>query len=179
MTIAEATEMIRFTGGSIKKDPERWADLGCGTGTFTMALADLLAPRSGITAVDKDSGALERIPGNRNQVSITKTTAEMAGYIAQHQLRELDGVLMANALHFLKEQENFLRTLKRSLKPGGRLLLVEYDMEEGSRWVPYPLASSRAQGLLLRSGFSGFTPLSRRPSRYGPHHLYAALALAE
>jgi hypothetical protein len=32
--------------------PTRWADLGCGSGTFTLALADLLVPGSSIEAVD-------------------------------------------------------------------------------------------------------------------------------
>jgi methylase of polypeptide subunit release factors len=39
-----------------------WADLGCGDGTFTLALAEVLASGSVIHAVDLDGSGLRRIP---------------------------------------------------------------------------------------------------------------------
>jgi len=43
-------------------EPTTWADLGCGDGTFTLALGDLLSSDSTIHAVDRDASALRRIP---------------------------------------------------------------------------------------------------------------------
>jgi trans-aconitate methyltransferase len=84
--ISEATALIRTPVIEWVR-PQSWCDLGCGSGTFTTALAQLLAPGSRIHAVDFDQRALERISrptrwsGDfREQVStiqsITLTTSE-------------------------------------------------------------------------------------------------------
>jgi predicted RNA methylase len=41
-----------------------WADLGSGTGSFTLALADLLGPQGVIDSIDKDAGALAALPSH-------------------------------------------------------------------------------------------------------------------
>src|SRR4029453_705710 len=51
--------------------PTIWADLGCGDGTFTVALADRLASGSLIHAIDLDGSALRRIPSAHKGVRIS------------------------------------------------------------------------------------------------------------
>ena len=87
-------------------------------------------------------------------------------------LPALDGVLMANLLHFIKHQGAFIARL-RSLSE--RLLVVEYDSRPPSPWVPYPLGFSALRGLLLERGFSEIAKLGTRASRFGGE-LYSALA---
>jgi ubiquinone/menaquinone biosynthesis C-methylase UbiE len=53
--------------------PQSWCDLGCGSGTFTTALAQLLAPGSMIHAVDLDPRVLEYVPDHYDGVEIRKT----------------------------------------------------------------------------------------------------------
>jgi predicted RNA methylase len=60
MKISEATALIRTPLIEWVR-PQDWCDLGCGTGTFTTALAELLAPGSTIHAVDLDQKMLEEI----------------------------------------------------------------------------------------------------------------------
>ena len=58
MQMNDAVELIKHD--SIFKSGEQdWADLGCGSGTFTMALASLLALDSTIYAVDKNKYSLD------------------------------------------------------------------------------------------------------------------------
>ena len=72
-------------------------------------------------------------------------------------LPPLDGIIAANAIHFVPEQAALLRRWREYLKPGGRLIVVEYDAEVGNRWVPYPLSfapavpSRKPPGSLRRS----------------------------
>ena len=175
MTISTATEMIRLPSapGGLSG---QWADLGCGAGTFTLALAGLLAPGSHITAVDKDPGVLKQLPAQLGGVTISTEAADLAGYVKKGQ--HLDGVLMANALHFLPDHQSFLLSLKKSLRPDAVFVLVEYDITKASRWVPHPLPIVSATALLDRCGFAGFTLLQRRASRYGPQFLYSAFCRA-
>ena len=70
MRLRDAIDMLADSGvGAL--GPTMWADLGCGAGTFTLALAELLAPRSTIHAMDRDGSALRRIPPRHKDVGIT------------------------------------------------------------------------------------------------------------
>lgn len=71
MKITDATALIRTPLIEWAR-PQSWCDLGSGSGTFTMALAQLLAPSSAIYAVDLDERALEGIPDQHNGLEIRK-----------------------------------------------------------------------------------------------------------
>src|SRR5438270_13301975 len=85
---------ISATGGT-------WADLGSGAGAFTFALFELVGPEASIWSVDRDAGALERQrEGFRHRhphAGIHYVDADFAHSLA---LPPLDGVVMANSLHF-------------------------------------------------------------------------------
>jgi trans-aconitate methyltransferase len=88
---------------------QSWCDLGCGSGTFTTALAQLLAPGSMIHAVDLDPRALEYVPDHYDRVEIRKTLGDIGS--PSLRLPPVDGILMANTLHFIKEQQALMRRL--------------------------------------------------------------------
>jgi hypothetical protein len=83
-----------------------------------------------------------------------------------------DGMLIANFLHFIKHQGDFIARL-RTLSE--RLLVVEYDGRPPSPWVPYPLGFSALRALILERGFTEIAKLGTRASRFGGE-LYSALA---
>ena len=75
--------------------PQSWCDLGSGSGTFTVALAQLLAPGSTVYAVDFDHGALERVPDQHNRVEIRKIVGDLQS--SSLRLPSVAGILMAHA----------------------------------------------------------------------------------
>jgi ubiquinone/menaquinone biosynthesis C-methylase UbiE len=121
--------------------PTIWADLGCGDGTFTIALASLVASGSTIHAIDRDRAALQRIPPAHNGVHI----ATHHGDFTHHPwpFDDLDGILMANSLHYIENQAAFIRACNKHMKSRRRFLIVEYDTNEANRWVPFPVSRSR------------------------------------
>src|SRR5215472_7997396 len=106
--------------------PGAWADLGSGWGAFTLALADLLGPGGRIVSVDRDGGALRR-QREAMEARFPGTAVEYvrADFTAGPTLPPLDGLLMANSLHFVRRKEPFLALARAWLRPGGRLVLVE------------------------------------------------------
>ncbi len=121
MKITEATALIRTPLIEWAR-PQSWCDLGSGSGTFTVALAQLLAPGSTIYAVDLDRRTLEGIPDQHDGVEIRKIVGDLQS--SSLRLPPVDGILMANTLHFIREQQALLRRL---LSVADRFLIVEYE----------------------------------------------------
>ncbi|RYU96149.1 class I SAM-dependent methyltransferase [Emticicia agri] len=172
MDIQDAIQLIshpHFT----TKNKNVWLDLGCGTGTFTLALANILEAGSTIHAVDFNSSALEKIPDTYKGISITKQTADFIK--SDLSVTKFDGILMANSLHYVKEKEIFLNKLKSYLADTACFLVIEYDSNASNSWVPYPIDFQSLNRLFSDSGYKTITKLHTRPSIYGKRQIYAAL----
>ena len=154
-----------------------WADLGSGAGAFTLALADLLGPGARIVSVDRDRGALAR-QREAMAAAFPETAVEYlhADFTRELDLPPLDGLMMANSLHFVRRKEPVLALVRGYLRPGGRLVLVEYDADRGNPWVPHPLSYRTWEALAARSGLAETRLLARRPSRF-LNAMYSALSV--
>jgi len=152
--------------------PTTWADLGCGDGTFTLALGDLLSSDSTIHAVDRDASALRRIPSVHKGVRIVTHRGDFTS--ETWPFGDLDGILMANSLHYVRDQAAFIRSCARHLKPLHRFLIVEYDTTAANPWVPYPVSQISLRDLFERAGYSSIRVLRSRPSVFRRAPLYAA-----
>jgi SAM-dependent methyltransferase len=157
--------------------PGAWADLGSGGGAFTLALADLLGPGARIVSIDKDGGVLRR---QRQEMDARFPAAAVeyrqADFTRGLDLPELDGIVMANSLHFVRRKEPVLAAVKGWLRPGGRLVLVEYDADRGNPWVPYPLSYPTWEQVAAANGFEETRQLARHPSSH-LRAIYSALSL--
>jgi ubiquinone/menaquinone biosynthesis C-methylase UbiE len=173
MNDADALDLLR-TAVSVA-DEEVWADLGAGTGVFTRALAALVGPAGRVIAVDRDARALESLrrsvaggPAGAIDVLVGDVTGPLP-------LPPLDGVVMANVLHFVADAMGVLSRVAALLKPGGRLVVIEYEGRRPSRWVPHPVDSARLVELAAGAGFTPPRVISRRPSLFGGD-IYVAAA---
>ncbi len=176
MEIHDAIELLRDAVGDGRGT---WADLGAGTGTFTRALAALLATGSTIYAVDEDRSAARAL-GVLPSTAATRVIAVKADFARALELpglgdASLDGMLFANSLHFVDDARGVLGRLTRRLRAGGRVVIVEYDRREASRWVPYPIPASRWPTLAAASGLIDARITATRPSAY-QGILYVGLA---
>jgi ubiquinone/menaquinone biosynthesis C-methylase UbiE len=154
-----------------------WADLGAGAGAFTMALRELTGPQTIIYAVDADAPRLQDLQKEYGErFGDTGNLHLMPADLSKRpDTPPLDGVLMANSLHFFENKEPLLRAIRTLLKPGGQLLLVEYNVDQGNMWVPYPLSFESFRELAPRAGYAEPSLLATHPSDF-LHEFYAASA---
>ncbi len=177
MNHADHVDLLR---GGIPAPGSLWADLGAGSGAFTLALAELIGPNGVIHAVDQDRRALSELARSMQDrfpaVALHTHAADFTR--PKHDLPPLDGVVMANSLHFHRHKEPILSLIRSYLKPGGRLLLVEYNVDRGNPWVPHPISYPTWEALARRAGFAETRLLASRPSRF-LKEIYSALSLTD
>jgi ubiquinone/menaquinone biosynthesis C-methylase UbiE len=155
-----------------------WADLGAGTGAFTLALADLIGPTGVIHAVDRDRAALAELRAAAvSSIPTADIRTVAADFTRPLGLRDLDGVLMANSLHFVDDKRPVLDLVRGYLRKRGRLLVVEYDSDRGNEWVPYPMSFTTWSDVAADAGFVETRRLAAVPSRF-LGRIYSALSLA-
>ena len=168
---------VRLLEKGIAEKGGVWADFGSGAGAFTLALADLIGPTGSIYSVDKDRGALKEqeraIRNNFPGITVHYINADFTQRLA---LPALDGIVMANSLHFLRQKDAMLQLVRSYLKPGGRLLVVEYNADRGNMWVPYPFSYGTWEELARKNGFSHTRLLTTVPSRFFGE-IYSAISM--
>ena len=159
------------------KEGQRWADLGAGTGTFTAALARLLGRSGMVYAVEQDATATRTL-----EALARKSEADYSSIVVMHgdftkrlELPPLDGVLLANSLHFVDAgaQAEVLRSLANGLVSDGTIVIVEYDNRPPSRWVPFPVSLGRLAALTAEVRLGVPEPIGRHRSIFGGS-MYAA-----
>ena len=154
---------------AVPSGPATWADLGSGSGAFTLALADLLGPGATIVSVDRDADALrEQAAAMEARFPAVRLDQHVADFREALVLPVLDGLVMANSLHFVDraEQVPLVRRLSGRLRPGGRFVIVEYDAERGNPWVPHPFGPETFLRMAASAGLVGAREIGRVPSRW-------------
>jgi predicted methyltransferase len=167
------------------------ADIGAGTGLFTRLMAEKVGPEGKVYAVDIAPEFLEHIASDakkqgRKQIVTVKGNQDTTNLPAE----SLDVVFMSDVYHHLERPEKMLASLRQALKPGGRLLLVEFDRIPGrsSEFIMKHVRASKhvfvkeiesagfrqasgVQGLVLKENFlAAFekVPSSDRPKVKSP-----------
>jgi len=107
------------------------ADVGCGNGYFTWRLAERVGSEGKVYAVDIQPGMLQQLRENMKKRGLSNVLP-VKGEIDDPKLPEasLDLVLMVDVYHEFSEPQKMLAHVRRSLKPTGRLVLLEYRKED-------------------------------------------------
>ncbi len=113
------------------KPGQKVCDLGCGNGYLTLPMAEAVGDEGKVYAVDIQAEMLKML-----RIRADKEGKENIVYI-QGELHDpklpvgvLDLVLLVDVYHEFSHPEHMLRAIRASLKPGGRVALVEYRSED-------------------------------------------------
>jgi SAM-dependent methyltransferase len=153
--------------------PQTWADLGAGAGLFTKALSTFLPAGSTIYAIDRDHKALENISFPSKEIILKKVAIDFVNDPIA--MEPLDGLLMANALHFVSDKVDFMAKIRQTVKPSAKIVIIEYDRDTPNPWVPYPISYQSLQRFAHETGLASIEKIGSTPSKYHGANIYSAV----
>jgi len=108
-------------------------DVGAGTGFYSIRMAKRITPGGVVYANDIQPGMLDRLRERAAAANVTNVITVL-GSEADPKLPagKLDLVVMVDVYHELSRPQRMLEEIRESLKPGGRLVLLEFRKEDPS-----------------------------------------------
>lgn len=130
------------------------ADIGAGTGYFSVRIAHML-PQGRVYGVDIEPDMVKYLSDRARREGLKNVTA-VAGKPGDPRLPEkADLVVLVDVYHHVEDRERYFRNLQMSLKPGGRVAVIDFRMDSP---VGPPqsarIAPDRVKAELKRAGYA-------------------------
>ncbi len=153
------------------RDGMKVADLGAGSGHYSLAAAASVGNSGRVYAVDVQEDILKHLKdsahraGRNNIETIWGNLEKKGGTKLRDQ--SMDAVILSNTLFQLEHKEDAVAEIKRIIKSGGKLLVVDWAGAYGGMGpAPHHVVTEhQAEELFIRGGF-----YKAKDFRAGPHH---------
>jgi len=108
-------------------------DMGCGNGFYSLTLAEKVGPTGKVLAVDIQPQMLQMLSRRAAEAKLENIDM-ILGTVADPKLptEEVDLILMVDVYHEFSHPQAMLASIRKSLKPNGRIALVEFREEDPS-----------------------------------------------
>jgi predicted methyltransferase len=135
------------------------ADIGAGTGLFTMLFADAVKPGGSVVAVDISPAFVEYIRETAKKRRVRNVVATLIdGTDVQLPEASVDLAYLSDVYHHLEHPAETLASIRKALKPGGRMVVVDYERIPGvtppARMAHLRLDKQTAISEIEAAGFS-------------------------
>jgi len=112
-------------------ETDNFADIGCGIGYFSIAAADIIDEHNKVFALDISDEMLEDVEKRAEVADVSNIiTVKTSEYDFKIPDMAVSFALVVNVLHEVDDKDKFVKEIKRILKPGGRVALMEWDKKE-------------------------------------------------
>ena len=139
------------------------ADIGAGTGYFTMRLAHM-TPKGRVYGMDTEPAMVKHLANRAKQAGLANVTAALAKPGDPSLPEKADLILFVDVYHHVEDRERYFRRLQEALRPGGRLAVLDFRLDSP---VGPPkkarIAPERVKEEMKRAGYAlmqehGFLP---------------------
>ncbi len=145
------------------------ADLGAGTGLFSVPMAKAVAPGGRVYAVEVDQGFFPIINSRAKESSLSNVRTVL-GEFKDPKLpaSDVDLAFMHDVLHHVEDRAAYLKSAARYVKPAGRFVVIDYKAAQGPhREQPDLIVSEElVTGWMKSAGFSKIEKVDLFPDKY-------------
>ena len=149
-----ALQVPRVVAALDLKPGTRIADLGAGTGVFTLPLATAVGEKGRVYAIDIDPGLLAIVGEKTKSAGLANVETILAGETDPLVPEPVDLLFLSDTLHHLPEQGSYVKQFAKLLRPGGRVAIIEFA--EG-HWPAghesFTITPSQVDGWMDAAGF--------------------------
>ena len=138
------------------------ADIGAGSGVFTIPLARALRPGGTVLAVEVDEELLHHITENATEQGIINVKPVFAEFNDPILSEPVDLAFINDVLHHIEDRATYLKNLAKYMKPGGRIALIDFIPEKGGHRDQPELQVSKEQAAALMAQ-AGLSPVEDIP----------------
>lgn len=132
------------------KPGERVADIGAGSGYFTLRLAGAVGDAGRVWALDVRQEMLDHIAGRLREAQLANVELKLVPPDdPQLPAGGIDTILMVDTIHYVKDRAAYARKLREALAPGGRVVIIDFRRDpDALREFAPPIEQQVAQETL-------------------------------
>jgi len=128
--IPEVIEKLRLKPGDIV------ADIGSGSGTFSIPMAKAIAPNGILYAVDIDQKMLDYVADRAKKEGVTNLRTALGIYDdPKLPVKDVDVAFFHRVLHMIEHRQLYLNATAPYLKPDGRIVIIDKNPEQSRDWM--------------------------------------------
>jgi len=142
------------------------ADIGSGTGYFSVRLAHAVS-KGRVYGVDTEPDMVKYLAERVKRDKLSNVTAVAAAPDDPRLPEKVDLILMVDVFHHVAERARYLKKLQGSLKPGGRIAIIDFRMDSPDGPPKSArIAPDRVKGELKNAGYALIQEHSFLPNQY-------------
>ena len=103
------------------------ADIGAGTGYFSVRFANML-PNGRVYGIDTEPDMVKHLAKRAQEARLGNVTAVLGAPDDPRLPEKADLIILVDVYHHVGERERYFRALQKSLKPGGRVAVIDFRM---------------------------------------------------
>lgn len=147
LQVARVIEALQIKPG------QRIADLGSGSGLFTRPLAKRVGVEGVVYAIDIDQALLDHVTKSAAQERIANIVPILAAEDDPKLTEPVDLIVIIDTLHHIKNQATYLKGLKKYLRTGGRIAIIDFSKEWPAGHEPMIYKLADLEGWMKGAGF--------------------------
>ncbi len=147
------------------------ADMGCGSGFFTIPIASIVGQKGKVYAIDVDEEALNYLREEVKKRNLDKIVEVIQSDFMKTPIQNnsVDAIFLANVFHGINNKADFFKEAKRIAKPEAILIDIDWDKVDTIQGPPYYMRISleEAKEIFSRNGFEIVKTFDAGPNHYG------------
>jgi ubiquinone/menaquinone biosynthesis C-methylase UbiE len=112
------------------------ADIGSGSGSFSIPMAKAIAPNGILYAVDIDQKMLDYVADKAKKAGVTNLVTVLGDYDdPKLPVKDVDVAFYHRVLHMIEHRQAHLNATAKYLKPDGRIVVIDKNREDATNWM--------------------------------------------